>query len=336
MRIAVLGVGRMGALHATILSEHPRVSRLVLADADRGRASALAAQLEAEARDPADALRGADAVIIATPPEHHATAVEAAVDAGVPALCEKPLAADLEETIRLTERVEDAGAVLQVGFQRRFDPGYAEARRLVASGELGRVHLLRLAAHDPLVARDPASDLFRDSSIHDFDLLRWLTGAEVEMVYADGADRGPAAFDRRANPDTAAAIMRLSSGALATFGATRLNPLGYDVRTELLGSRDSVVVGLGPRTPQRSLDAEHGWWPLEGAWNDYLVRFEPAYRAELDAFLAVAAGERPSPVTARDGLEAMRIAVAATASVREQRAVGLAEIPTARTAAVAA
>jgi myo-inositol 2-dehydrogenase / D-chiro-inositol 1-dehydrogenase len=301
MRVAVLGVGRMGSLHATILSEHARVSDLVLADASSARASALARQLGADAAEPNDALRDADAVVVATPPEHHATAVEAAVEARTPALCEKPLAADLEETIRLTERVEDAGAVLQVGFQRRFDAGHVEARRLVVSGELGQLHLVRLAAHDPLVARDPASDLFRDSSIHDFDLLRWLTGAEVETVYAEGADRDPGAFDRGADPDTAVAVMRLSSGALATFGATRLNPLGYDVRTELLGSRDSVVVGLGPRTPQRSLDREHTW-PVEDAWNDYLVRFEPAYRAELDAFLAVAAGERPSPVKARDGI----------------------------------
>jgi myo-inositol 2-dehydrogenase/D-chiro-inositol 1-dehydrogenase len=333
MKVGVAGIGIMGRLHAELLAGLLRPGSLVLTDVDGDRAATLAGHLGARSVPPDRFLAEADAVVIATPPEHHAALLDAAVDAGIPALCEKPLGFDLAETLRLAERVERAGATVQIGFQRHFDAGFAAARRLVADGALGRLHLLRLAAHDPRPAAPPAVDedmdaapLFRDSSIHDFDLARWLSGDEIVEVHADGSDRGGGR--RPANPsllETAVVTMRLSGGGMAVLDATLLDPRGYDVRAELVGERESVVVGLTPRSPQRALDPEAS--PQGVPWPGYLERFRDAYRHELEAFLAVARGEAASPVTVHDAAEAMRTAVAASRSFAEGRRVRLDEIP---------
>jgi myo-inositol 2-dehydrogenase/D-chiro-inositol 1-dehydrogenase len=226
--------------------------------------------------------------------------------------------------VELVEYIEASGVAVQVGFQRRFDPAYREARRLVASGEIGTVYLVRLIAHDHEPPPDgyiPISGgLFRDSSIHDFDALRWLTGQEVEEVYATGSVRGFPIFDRYDDVDTAAAVLRLADGSLGVLSQTRHDPLGYDVRMEIVGSRDAVTVGLGQRTPLRSLEPDAP--DLAGpAWQTFIARFEDAYREELLAFVGVASGEAVSPCTARDALEAMRISVAAGRSRAEGRPV---------------
>jgi myo-inositol 2-dehydrogenase/D-chiro-inositol 1-dehydrogenase len=252
-----------------------------------------------------------------------------AIDRGIPTFVEKPLALDLAETETLTRRIESSGVAVQVGFQRRFDPGYREAHRVVQSGEIGILYLVRLVAHDhepPPDAYIPASGgLFRDSSIHDFDSLRWLTGQEVEELYALGSVRAFGAFAEHQDVDTAGVVLRLRDGTIALLGQTRHNPRGYDVRVELIGSRDAVSVGLGPSTPLRSLDPGTGLG-RGAAWSGFLERFEAAYRAELLSFLRVAAGEQPSECTARDALEAMRISVAATISRVEGRPLNMAAV----------
>ncbi|MDQ3870374.1 MAG: Gfo/Idh/MocA family oxidoreductase [Chloroflexota bacterium] len=330
MKVALLGAGRIGQLHARHLALAPSVTELLVADAEPARAVALANETGATAlATPDEGLERADAVVIAAATDAHAPLVRAALDRAIPIFCEKPLALELDETAELVERVEAAGTPLQLGFQRRFDAGYREARRLVESGALGTLYAFRLATHDPEPPHEtyiPASGgIFRDLAIHDFDIIRWLSGAEVEEVYAAG---GVVAFDvfaRYGDVDTAVASLRLSSGSLGVLTAARHDPRGYDVRAELFGSRDSVAVGLGPRAPIRSL--ERGVPPPEGpAWRNFLVRFESAYRDEIAAFLRVAKGEIDSPCTARDGLEAMRIAVAATRSLEEHRLVPLAEV----------
>ena len=253
-----------------------------------------------------------------------------AVDRGLPVFCEKPLALDLDETIALVDKIESAGATVQVGFQRRFDQAYVEARRLVETGELGTVYLVRLIAHDhepPPDAYIPVSGgLFRDSSIHDFDALRWFTGAEALEIYAVGAVRRFEVFARYDDVDTAVATIRMSDGSLACLSQTRHDPRGYDVRMEAVGSADSVAVGLAPRTPIRSCEVDASDMFSGPAWQTFLTRFEAAYRSELAEFLRVARGEIASPCTARDGLEAMRISVAATRSRAEGRPVALTEV----------
>ena len=330
MRICLIGAGRIGRLHGTLVAAQPEVHEVVVADVDPGRAAETAAAIGGRVAPTAEAaMDGADAVIVAASTDSHATLVAAAVERGLPTFCEKPLAFDLPETVALVEQIEARGAVVQVGFQRRFDPAYREARRLIESGELGTVYLVRLIAHDhepPPDAYIPHSGgLFRDSSIHDFDALRWVTGQEVDEVYATGSVRGFPIFERYDDVDTGAAIMHLADGTLGVLSQTRHDPLGYDIRMEIVGSRDAVTIGLGQQTPLRSLEADAP--ALAGPpWQTFLTRFATAYQEELMTFLRVARGEIASPCTAREALQAMRIAVAAGRSRSEHRPVRIIEV----------
>jgi myo-inositol 2-dehydrogenase/D-chiro-inositol 1-dehydrogenase len=336
MRVALIGAGRIGRLHARILAAAPEVDALVVADVVAERATEVAAETAAGAAVPVTAgtsiggtIEAADAVVIAAGTDAHGELIRTAIGLGKPTFCEKPLAFDLDETIALVDKIEAAGATVQVGFQRRFDPAYLEAQRLVASGELGTVYLVRLIAHDhepPPDAYIPVSGgLFRDSSIHDFDALRWVTGLEVEELYAVGSVRGFPVFARYDDVDTGAVILTMTDGTLGILGQTRHDPRGYDIRMEVVGSKDAVAVGLAAATPLRSLEADAPAMPGP-AWTSFLTRFESAYRAELLEFLRVARREIPSPCTARDALEAMRISVAATRSRLEHRPIRLSEI----------
>jgi myo-inositol 2-dehydrogenase / D-chiro-inositol 1-dehydrogenase len=330
MKIALLGAGRIGRLHGRLLASQPGVDDVIVADIDAQRAKAAADAIGGRSADSAEeALDAADAAIVAANTDAHAALISMALDRGLPTFCEKPLALDLGITKDLVERIERESAVFQLGFQRRFDPAYVDARRMVETGELGTIYLVRLIAHDhepPPDAYIPLSGgLFRDSSIHDFDALRWVTGVEVDEVYAAGSVRGFPIFEQSNDIDTGAVILRLTDGTLAVLGQTRHDPRGYDVRMEIIGSKDAVTVGLGANTPLRSLDADAPAMPGP-AWSTFLTRFEPAYRQELLGFLRVARGEIPSPCTARDGLEAMRISEAATRSRLEHRPVRLDEI----------
>ena len=329
MRVALVGAGRIGTLHGSLVASQPDVS-VVVSDVAEQHAQAAAARFGGSvAGSFAEAMDEADAVIIATSTHAHAPLVREAVARGLATFCEKPLAFDVQETYELLSIIEASDVPVQVGFQRRFDAAYLEARRLVETGELGTVYLVRLIAHDHEPPPDdyiPVSGgLFRDSSIHDLDALRWVTGVEVEEVYAAGSVRGFPIFARYDDVDTAAAILRLEDGSLGVLSQTRHDPLGYDIRMEIVGSSDSVAVGLAARTPLRSLEADAVAMPGP-AWTTFLSRFEAAYRAELLAFLRVARGEIPSPCTAHDALQAMRIAVAAGRSRSEQRPVRLEEI----------
>jgi myo-inositol 2-dehydrogenase / D-chiro-inositol 1-dehydrogenase len=330
MRIALLGAGRIGQLHGRLVAEQPGVDEVIVYDVIADNASKAAAAVGGRVAATAEeAIAAADAVIVAASTNMHAPLVSLCIDAGKPVFVEKPLAFDLESTVALVEKAEAAGAVIQVGFQRRFDPAYVEAKRLLDSGELGTLYMVRLVAHDhtpPPDAYIPVSGgLFRDSSIHDFDALRWLTGSEIVEVYATGSVRNFPVFAQYDDVDTGACIFTCENGVIGSHAQTRQNPLGYDVRMEVIGSKDAVCVGLDGRTPIRSLEA--GAPVLANpAWDSFLDRFETAYRLELLEFLKVARGEIPSPCTARDAMQAMRIAYMATKSRLEHRPVRLDEV----------
>ena len=331
MRIGLIGAGRIGALHARLLRGLPGVGELLLADADAPRATELAARVGATALpSPAALIERADGVVIAAATSAHAELIRACLAAGVPTYCEKPLGETLEDAIALAGEIDRGGVPFQLGFQRRFDAGYREARRLVESGGLGTVYAFRLAGHDPAPPHEsyiPTSGgLFKDFSVHDFDVIRWLLGREVAEVYATGAVIGFPVFAKYGDVDTAAMTLRMEDDTLGVLTVARHDPLGYDIRAELFGSRDSISVGLGPHTPMRSV--EPGVPPPAGpAWPDFLVRFEDAYRAELAAFLTLVRGEIASPCTARDGVESLRIAEAANRSMAEHRPIRLTDIP---------
>lgn len=326
MRIGLIGTGRIGSFHAGVLARHPEVESLVVADADPGRAAGVAGALGAEAAPDVDALLGhaLDAVVIASATAAHAELIARAAGAGLPAFCEKPIALDVPGTLAALDAVEEAGTVLQLGFMRRFDPGYRAAREAVRSGRLGRLHTVRAVTSDPEpppAAYLPLSGgLFRDCLVHDFDIVRWVTGREVVEVYATGSDAGPAMFREAGDASSAAALLTLDDGTLVTATATRCNGAGYDVRMELAGERDQIVVGLDDRSPLSSVEPQGP--PSPGKpWPGFLERFAPAYEAELDAFVRLVRGEAPNPCDGREALAALRVAEACERSRRERRPV---------------
>ncbi|MER6921674.1 Gfo/Idh/MocA family protein [Streptomyces spiralis] len=332
MRIGVIGTGRIGTVRANTLSRHREVGSLILTDADPARAQALAHRLGETAAPGVDEIFtwGVDAVVITTATSAHAELIGRAARSGLPVFCEKPIALDLPGTLQALAEVEAAGTILQMGFQRRFDAGYAGAREAVRSGRLGRLHTVRALTSDeapPAAAWLPLSGgLFRDTLIHDFDVLRWVTGREVVDVYATGSDAGPTMFREADDVDTGAAVLTLDDGTLATATATRLNGAGYDVRMELAGELDQIVVGLDDRTPIASTEPT-GPPAADKPWTGFLERFGPAYEAELCAFVELVLGERPNPCDGREALQALRIAEACELSRRAHRPVALAEIP---------
>ena len=331
MRVALMGAGRIGRLHARLLKATAGIDSVVVGDVDNERAADVARTTGIESASSIEAaFEGVDAVVIAAATSAHAELIREAIRRGMPTFCEKPLAGNLEDTIAIAGEIDRSGIPFQLGFQRRFDAGYREAHRLIANGALGTLYAIRLAGHDPAPPHEAyiaqSGGLFRDFSVHDFDVLRFMTGCEVEEVYADGGVRGFPVFAKYDDVDTAMVSMRLIDGPFTVLTVSRHDPLGYDIRAEVFGSKDSVAVGLGPRTPIRSL--EPGVPPPAGpAWKDFLERFEPAYAAEFGAFVAVARGDSASPCTAQDGVASLRIAEAADRSLHEHRPVKLAEIP---------
>jgi myo-inositol 2-dehydrogenase / D-chiro-inositol 1-dehydrogenase len=313
VRVAVLGTGRIGAYRAEWLRAHPAVEEVLVGSI---RAGTVDAALDARP----------DAVVISSATPDHPAQIRACAERGLPMLCEKPIAPTLLET---RAALETGGGQLQVSFQRRFDPGFAEARRLVADGSLGTLYCVRICSYDHEPSPEhfiPGSGgIFRDLHVHDFDVARWLTGGEVEVVYAVGAVRRWQRFARHGDVDTAAIVLTMADGLPVVITGSRHDPRGHDFRLEVLASDDSIAVGLGGRTPLRALGEGApalGSHPYEG----FLERFASAFDAELRAWLEFVRGERDNPCPGIEALHAQRVAVACDRSRAEGRPVELAEV----------
>lgn len=332
MRIGLVGTGRIGASHAAALAVRPEVSELVLSDVDRDRAASVAATVGATVVDDIDALLtpgGLDGLVVAAATSAHAKLIVAGVRAGIPVFCEKPVAPDVAETVEVLREVARADTPVQIGFMRRFDPGYTRARHALRDGTLGelhRVHAVTCDATPPPAAYVPHSGgIFRDCHVHDFDAVRWVTGREFAEVQAFGANRGAAYFAEAGDVDTTAAVLRMDDQTVVTLQGSRYNGAGYDVRLELAGSQGTVAVGLDDRSALVSAEPEVDF-PRDEPFRDFWPRFTPAYEAEIAEFLRVANGEVASPCTVEDALEAVLVADAADRSMREGRTVRLSEV----------
>jgi myo-inositol 2-dehydrogenase/D-chiro-inositol 1-dehydrogenase len=335
MRLGLIGLGRIGSFHARTLSELDRVEALVVTDAVPDTTARVAAQVGSRINiEPADSpakllAAGVDGVLIAAATNSHPELLLAAVDAGLPVFCEKPIAADIAGAVELAERIAGRDERVQIGYPRRFDTGYAAARAAVASGELGWLHTIRATTLDPAPPpRDylaVSGGIFRDCSVHDFDAIRWVTGREVVEVYAVGGNQGDPFFREVGDSDTVAITLTLDDGSLALVSNSRYNSRGYDVRLELHGSKDSIAVGLDDGLPLRSVQPDVRF-PAGPPHSFFMDRLASAFRAELAAFTSLVAGERPSPCTVADALAAGWIAEAATRSRDEHRPVRISEV----------
>jgi myo-inositol 2-dehydrogenase/D-chiro-inositol 1-dehydrogenase len=331
MRIGLAGTGRIGAFHAETLKGLDAVEQVVVTDANTALAERVAAAQGLELAQDVDALlaSGIDGFVIATATPGHAPLLRRGIAAGVPTFCEKPVAATLEETIDLARLARETDIPVHIGFQRRFDAGYRNAKAAVESGELGFVHTVRANTHDqspPHAAYVPTSGgIFRDCNVHDFDIVRFVLGQEVVSVYATGANKGADFFAAAGDVDTGAAILTMADGTLVLVSSTRYNGGGHDVRMEVFGEQGSVAVGLDDSLALRSME-EGVTFPPGPPHSSFMDRFLPAYRAELTAFFEVAAGRAPSPCTVDDALQAFRTAEACELSRAESRPVDLTEI----------
>ncbi|HEX2133462.1 MAG TPA: Gfo/Idh/MocA family oxidoreductase [Actinophytocola sp.] len=336
MRIGVAGVGRIGTMHATHLASLDKVDQVLLFDPVPGRAEQAADVLD----EPGGAggrasgspgwgsgtravpdfdtlLQLADGVIVATPTTTHADLVRACLAAGMPVLCEKPIAAGLDAMTALVEDIERTTVPVLVGFQRRFDPAVLDLHRRIRAGAIGPIYHVRAVGYDaepPDLAYLPSSGgIFRDLLIHDLDAVPWLVGEPVTEVYASGSVLVDDAFAAAGDVDNAVVLLRFAGGALATLAAGRHDPLGYDHRIEVLGAKDSVTVGLDPRTPLRSLEPG-GPLPAD-PYPGFPQRFRRAYRNEMSVFVDVLAGAAGNPSPARDSLTSLRLAEACEQSL---------------------
>ncbi len=333
LNLAVIGCGRIGRIHAENLATRIPGARLVAtADAAVNAAREVAAQLHvarvtAEYRellaDPA-----IDAVAICSSTDTHSRIIQEAAAAGKHIFCEKPIDYDLARIRAALSAVEKAKVKLQIGFNRRFDPSFAKVRELVAAGSIGRPHVIRITSRDPspppLDYVKVSGGIFLDMTIHDFDMVRFLSGSEAEDVYAVGDALVDPAIRDAGDVDTAIVTMRLKNGALATIDNSRKAVYGYDQRVEVFGSKGSVAAGN--RTPDAHVLSDAAGVHEARPLHFFLERYAEAYVIEMRAFVEAVLQDQPPPASGLDGLQPVIMGLAATRSLREGRPVRLAEV----------
>lgn len=325
--LGLVGVGRIGVMHAQniaalngVLNPEGINVRLLLTDVAEDHARGIAARLGAGFLPSVEELiaAGVDGLVIATGTGTHPELIKAGVDAGIPVFCEKPVAMNVADALPVLDYIRDHQGVVQIGHQRRFDRGYLEAKRAYQAGELGWIHSLRAVTCD--MAPPPAEflagsgGLFRDCSVHDFDILRWLTGSEIVEVYAKGSNNGDPAIGAVGDVDTALALITFDDGTVGTVSATRYNGAGHDVRLEIQGSSRSLMVGLDQQTAMASAEAGVDF-PAGEPHRTFAERFDQAYRSEMAAFVELILGRRENPCTPEDAVAASRVADAAQESL---------------------
>ncbi|MHA7306038.1 Gfo/Idh/MocA family oxidoreductase [Arthrobacter sp. TMN-49] len=334
--LGLVGVGRIGVMHASNIATlnevlNPQGINVqlkltdVAADHARSVASGLGAEFVPSVQELLDS--GVDGLIIATGTGTHPELIRAGVDAGVPVFCEKPVAMNVQDALPILDYVRENSGTVQIGHQRRFDTGYLEAKRSLEAGELGWIHTLRAVTCDmtppPVSFLKSSGGLFRDCSVHDFDILRWLTGREIVEVYAKGSNNGDPAIGEVGDVDTALAVVTFDDGTVGTVSATRYNGAGHDVRLEIQGSAGSVMVGMDAKMAMAS--AENGiTFPSGEAHMTFAERFHQAYRSEIVAFVELILGQRENPCTPEDAVAASRVADAAQESLETGVAVKVA------------
>jgi len=330
--VGVLGVGRMGRRHAENLRGLiPEAKLVAVADVDLEAARRLAGDLEIKhCYDSVEALverKDIDAVVIASPSKFHLSAVQMAAAAGKHILCEKPLALTIDGVDAAIAAARGANVFLQVGFMRRYDPAYAEARKRIEAGEIGTPIIFRSIGRDreppPLsFYKSGSGTLFLDSSIHEFDLARWLMKDEVAEVHAFGGTLACPELAQFGELDAGIVNLRFSRGAIGNVESFRQSRYGYDIYTEVVGADATLRIGY---LRQTALTVLTGDGVSHDVVSQFLVRFAEAYLNELRDFVRAVRASSPPSVTGQDARRALAIALAAEKSCRDSRSVLLCE-----------
>lgn len=327
-RVAVLGAGRIGQIHAANVAANPRAQLIAVADPIAASARKLAERLGCEASTDAEAViarKDVDAVVIGTPSDTHAHLMLLAARAGKAVLCEKPVDNDLAKADAAVAELKRLDAKVMMAFNRRFDPSNIELRRAIDAGDIGEVRQVIITSRDPgLPPRDyvaHSGGIFRDMAIHDFDMARFLLAEEPVEVYAKASRVVDAALMEEFDDyDTLMVIMQTASGKQCHINCCREAAYGYDQRFEILGATGMLMNdNLRPSTVRRSTASETE--ALPPLLNFFLQRYTDAYRNEMDAFLRALDEGTPMPTSPTDGRQALRLAEAALESVRSGRTV---------------
>lgn len=329
--LGVIGLGRIGAFHAETLRGLDGVDGLVITDERPELVAAVAAKHGATPADSVEQLlsSGVDGVVVTAATPAHAELTLAAVGRGLPTFCEKPIAATAADSARVAGVIARSGVPVQVGYQRRFDASFAAAKRAVDDGSLGSLHTVRSTTMDP--APPPmeylagSGGIFRDCAVHDFDVLRWITGQRAVEVYATGSVQGDPRFAEIGDVDTAVAVVTFDQGTLGVVSAARYNGRGYDCRLEVHGFDDTVVAGWDQGVPVRNMDP-HNDFPEGPPHRFFMDRFTAAFRAELAHFVEVTKDNAAPACTVADAVEVAWLAEAATESLRRHAPVRIEEV----------
>jgi myo-inositol 2-dehydrogenase/D-chiro-inositol 1-dehydrogenase len=332
VRVGVIGVGRIGRMHAELLARQvPGAALAMIHDAHADAADKVGADLGVPVAAEVDDLLASpdvDAVAICASTDTHADLLVAAARAGKPTFCEKPISLDLPEVDRAIAAIDEARIPVQIGFNRRFDPAHESVARAVADGTIGDVRLVRISSRDP--APPPmeyvrgSGGIFLDMTIHDFDMARYVTGSEVVDVFARGAVRVDPGFAEADDVDTAVVTLTHENDCLTVIDNSREAAYGYDQRVEAFGAL-GMAASENPLAHTGVVRTADGT-SAPALPHFYLERYVPSYVREWEAFVSAVRNEHAPPVSAADGRAPLVIGLAAWRSLREGRAVEVAEV----------
>ena len=327
LRFAVLGAGRIGQVHARAIASVPGAELVAIAEPNEDAAKAARAAFGCEIRtiDDCAVADDIDAVVICTPTNTHADLIEQFVRAKKKVFCEKPIDLDLDRVRQALDVVNAEGGTLMVGFQRRFDPDFMALKAVIDEGKIGEVEMVTLTSRDP--GPPPyeyikvSGGIFRDMTIHDFDVARWLLGEEITTVQAAASVLTDPEIGELGDYDSVNVILTTASGKQCTITNTRRATYGYDQRIEVHGSKGSVSAE-NHREANIEIATAEGYLrpPL---LNFFMSRYVAAYANEIAAFAKAVADATPPPTTGEDGLKALELATAALASVKTGKAIHL-------------
>ena len=330
VRFGLLGAGRIGKVHAKAISADANAELVAVADAMAPAAKAIADQYGCAVRTIAEiaAAKDIDAVVICTPTDTHADLIEQFARAGKAIFCEKPIDLSLQRVKDCLKVVRETKAVLMVGFNRRFDPHFAAVKAEIDKGTVGKVEMVTISSRDPgappMEYIKRSGGIFRDMTIHDFDMARFLLGEEVATVTATASVLVDPEIGKAGDFDSVNVILTTATGKQCIITNARRATYGYDQRIEVLGAKGAV--SAENQRPVSIEVATAAGFTRPALHDFFMTRYTDAYAAEIAAFISAASGKGKASPSGEDGLTALLLADAAVKSAAEGRTVKVSEL----------